>query len=219
MKMRIKSVTSFYLLYFLFVPISNCHVSHSHNEVPPRFSILANVLKFCEANGKKYISITSLDDEKNITSLRKYFIMLSLSQRAKIYFKIVPIHEAIEKANIREIENKVILVNHRSIHNNNSKVVENIIQLISKSKIRSCVLVISTMDNDGNNENDDLDLQPFIDALSNLQQNLFFYIVHDHVEKDGSQEFVWSQVITLQNNPKVIFNQLAFDSEYRIREM
>ena len=217
MKMRIKSITSFYLLYFLFVPISNCHVSHSHNEVPPRFSILANVLKFCEANGKKYISITSLDDEKNITSLRQYFIMLSLSQNTKIYSKTMPIHEAIEKANIREIENKIILVNYGSIHNNDNKVVENIIQLISKSKIRSCVLVISTMDNKSLDDN--IDLQPFIDALSNLQQNLFFYLVHDHQEKDGGQEFYWSQVITLQNNPKVIFNQLAFDSEYRIKEM
>ena len=43
-------------------------------------------------------------------------------------------------------------------------------------------------------------------------------MVYNHQIEDGSEEYSWNQVITLQNNPKVILNQLEFDSDYRIQE-
>ena len=219
--MEYKSTVLFYFLFCLIIRCCKCHISDSHglngqhSTMPSRFDILSNVLNFCEANGKKYISITSISIVKNNMSLREHFIMLSLSQRRKMYLKYVPFDKAVEEVNIREIESKIILVSYETIQSNQT-IVEDVIHLISHSKIRSSILVITKLGDRAGA--DEVSLEPIVLALSNLQQNLFFYIVYDHLMKNGSKEFAWTQVITLQNNPKVILNNLLFDSESRIKE-
>ena len=214
MKNRIRMI-SFLILLFQFLPCCNGHISHTHGlnvghrKLPSRLLILDNVIEFCEANGKKYLSMVSINDDRYTSTL------MSLTHGRKMYFKTLKINEAIEKANIREMEDKIILVNYRNMKRNQS-LVQDIVRLISKSKIRSCVLVISTFEKTV--VNDSINLEPITAALSVLQQNIFFYMVYNHQIDDGSEEYLWNQVITLQNNPKVILNQLEFDSDYRIQE-
>ena len=214
MKNRIRMIL-FLTLLFQFLPRCNSHISHTHGldvghrKLPSRLLILDNVIEFCEANGKKYLSMMSINDDRYTSTL------MSLTHGRKMYFTTLKINEALEKANIREIEDKIILVNYQNMKRNQS-LVQDIVGLISKSKIRSCVLVISTFEKTA--ANDSINLEPMIAALSILQQNIFFYMVYNHQIEDGSEEYLWNQVITLQNNPKVILNQLEFDSNYRIQE-
>ena len=180
-------------------------------------ALLENLLNFCEANGKKFITVTSILNDKEMPTFRQISVLFSLTQKRKIFTRFLPFNEVISQANFKAIESTIILTNYKNIQDeNNSVVLGQYMKLISKTKVRSSILVISNFSEGiGNNE---IKLGVINDALSMLRKNMFFYVLYDDMLNNGTFRFVWNQVITLQNDPKVVFNELLFDSESRVLE-
>ena len=199
-----------------FLACNGC-ASMEHQEIKPNFKILNNVLNVCDANGKKFLTVTSFS---NGGSHRKILhpasTFFSFIQKRKLYARYLEPDEALLQTDVRQIDNTIILVDYKSIHNNETSVLTDFITLISKTKIRSSILAISTIVDASPNTK--IKLDPIISTLSKLQQNMFFYIVHDFRFPNGTIGFMWNQVITLQSNPKVILNSMLFDSRNRIVE-
>ena len=188
-----------------------------HPAIKPKLAILNNVLMFCEANGKKFVTVTSYSERRdNSTIIYPISTLFTLTKQRKLYTRYLRVEEARSHINMPKIDSTIILVNYQIIENNDTSVINDIIRVISRTKIRSSILVIST--NVGAGRNIKIKIDAIISALSECQQNMFFYVVHDYVMKNGSIGFLWNQLITLQNNPKVISNSIVFDSEYKIVE-
>ena len=73
---------------------------------------------------------------------------------------------------MRQIDNTIILVNYDIIKNNETFVLNDIITLISQTKIRSSILVISTIMEE--RRKTEIKLDPLVSTLSERQQNMFF---------------------------------------------
>ena len=192
-----------------------CIVASKKSVMKRNVAILDNVLKFCEANGKKFITVTSYSKHVDMNILHQKHILFALAQKRKMYIRFLTFDEAMSLINVREIDNTIVLTNYKSILSD-SGAADEYLKLISQTKIRSSMLVISTIEDTSLAEQFKLDF--IFHALSDLQMNMFFYIVHDYVMENGAVGFLWNQVITLQNNEKVIVNELLFDIEYRIIE-
>jgi hypothetical protein len=188
-----------------------------HHEIKPHFKILKNVLTVCEANGKRFLTLTSYSNGgSNRKILHSASTIFSFIQKRKLFARYLQPEQALLQIDVRQIDSTIILVDYKSIQSNKTSILSDIITLISKTKIRSSILAISTIVDAS--PNTEIKLDPIISTLSKLQQNMFFYIVHDYVFQNGTIGFMWNQVITLQNNPKVILNPILFDSRNRIVE-
>ena len=197
--------------------------AHSHifwvkprkSDFKPNIAILENVLNFCEANGKKFITVTSYSKKPDNNISRQKAILFALAKKRKVYTRFLLFHEAMMLINMQEIDTTIILTNYKNIVDD--EVIEKYLKLTSQTKIRSAIWVMS--------RNEVLASRPhhpkldfLLPSLSKLRMNMFFYVVYDYTMEDESIGVVWNQIITLQDDPKVIVNELVFDNEYRIIE-
>ena len=106
----------------------------------------------------------------------------------------------------------IILASNKDIQSNN-ETLNSYIELISETKIRSSILVISK-----NTKLEKINLDPIVTTLSTIKKNTFFYIVNHHLMENGTEILLWHQVISLQNEPQIILNLMEFDSMFRIIE-
>ena len=177
--------------------------------------ILENVIRFCDANGKRFITVTSYSNSVDKTTRNKKYILLSLTQKKTIYSRFLPsLSAASSLTEMRGIDNTIILSNYNEIAE--TRVAEEYINLIHRTKIKSSILVISSAEIISRPEQ--FKMNSLFAALSKFQKNVFFYVVYDYRMNNGTRGVVWNQIIALQNNEQVVTNELTFDTEYKIKE-
>ena len=212
--MYLKLLYPFTFLICVFSSV--CIVTSSKSIMKRNVAILDNVLNFCESNGIFFITLTSYSKHVDKQVLRQKATLFSLAQKRKMYTRFLSFYQALSQINFQEIDKTIILTNYKSILSEDGNTNE-YLKLISQTKIRSSILVISTTE-DTSSQDKQFKLDSIFPALSKLQVNMFFYVVHDYIMENGNIGFVWNQIITLQNDRQVIVNELVFDSEQRIIE-
>ena len=172
--------------------------------------LLSNVIKFCEANGKKFLMFTTSSQYEYSNMAHQVYNIFSSTQNRNMFSRYWNIKDENPNFEYKPMDSIIILASNKDIQSNN-ETINSYIELISETKIRSSILVISK-----NTKFEKINLDPIVTILSTIKKNTFFYIVHHHVMENGTEIILWHQVISLQNEPHIILNQLEFDSMFRI---
>ena len=144
--------------------------------------------------------------------LHNVYNIFSSTQNRKMFSRYWNIEDEDLNVEYQPMDSIIILASNKDIQSYN-ETMNSYIELISETKIRSSILVISK-----NTKFEKIDLDPILSTLSTINKNTFFYIVHHHLMENGTEILLWHQVISLQNEPHIILNQLEFDSRFRIIE-
>ena len=136
--------------------------------------------------------------------------IFSSTQNRNMFSRYWNIEDENPNSEYKPMDSIIILASNKDIQSNN-ETINSYVELISETKIRSSILVISK-----NTKFEKINLDPIVTTLSTIKKNTFFYIVHHHVMENGTETILWHQVISLQNEPHIILNQLEFDSMFRI---
>ena len=175
-------------------------------------ALLKNVIKFCEANGKKFLMFTTSSQYEYSNMVHQIYKIFSSTQNRNMFSRYWNIDDDDPNFEYKSMDSIIILASNKDIQSYN-ETMNSYIELISETKIRSSILVISK-----NTRFEKIDLDPILSTLSTINKNTFFYIVHHHLMENGTEILLWHQVISLQNEPHIILNQLEFDSRFRIIE-
>ena len=175
-------------------------------------ALLKNVIKFCEANGKKFLMFTTSSQYEYSNMVHQIYKIFSSTQNRNMFSRYWNIDDDDPNFEYKSMDSIIILASNKDIQSYN-ETMNSYIELISETKIRSSILVISK-----NTRFEKIDLDPVLSTLSTINKNTFFYIVHHHLMENGTEILLWHQVISLQNEPHIILNQLEFDSRFRIIE-
>ena len=204
-----------FLVIFLLCP------AYSHNNLEKsKLCILDEVLRFCEGNGKKYITITSIHSSKQ--TMHQAQILLSLSQQRKMYAKVTSWHEVVTQMNTDSVNGQmmdmtIILTSCKEVMDRER--VMQLVETISETKIRSCILAVIpanyTIHQDGSSSYRETKFDVLYSVLSEWQRNAFFYVTFESKIKDRR---IWNQIITLRGDAQVIVNEMEFEHDYRVIE-
>ena len=205
----------------ILVVLSNFSNGVSGTVIKSNANFIDDILRFCESNGKKYSSVTSFTHNLDRKTIRQRELLFSLAQRRKMYTRFLSsfsnakdliARDFARRRSVDRIDSTIIFTSNEEIVD--KKIAEEYLKLISQTKIRSSILVIGGDVSNPKPFNIDI----LTSILTQLQENIFFYVVYANKMKNGTIGMIWNQVIMLQNNPKVIVNKLAFDESYRIVE-
>ena len=203
------NITFLFLVSF-YVQWRTCTAIQYHKQ--DKLTLLSNVIKFCEANGKKFLVFTTSSQYNDRNMVHQVYSVFSSTQNRNMFSRYWNIEDENLNFEYKPMDSIIILASNKDIQSNN-ETTNSYIELIAETKIRSSILVISK-----NTKFEKINLDPIVSTLSTIKRNTFFYIVHHHVMGNGTEIILWHQVISLQNEPHIILNQLEFDSMFRIIE-
>ena len=114
--MYLKISFLFHLLMCAYFLACNGCASMEHHVIQPKFKILNNVLTFCEANGKKFLTVTSYSNGRsNRKLLHPASTIFSFIQKRKLYARHLQPEEALLQTDMRQIDSTIILVDYKTI--------------------------------------------------------------------------------------------------------
>ena len=206
---RFSNITFLFLVSF-YAQWMTCTAMQYHTQ--EKRALLGNVIKFCEANGKKFLMFTTSSQYEYKNMVHQVYEIFSSTQKRNMFSRYWNIDDDHPNFEYKPMDSIIILASNKDIQSNN-ETLNSYIELISETKIRSSILVISK-----NTKLEKINLDPIVKTLSTIKKNTFFYIVNHHLMENGTEILLWHQVISLQNEPHIILNQLEFDSMFRIIE-
>ena len=184
---------SVYIDHFLFLLmillVNGLTISSSGND-----SVLtANLIHFCRLNGMKYLVFCSMEDENPgsdrflKSALRESKVVKSLRSR-RLY------HPKFENGKTLDYHHdNLVIVTSGDVVSFKSG-----LSLISETKIMTSILLIITPINDTKLH----EIEVYVRQLS---RNMYFYLMFIH---QSHAQPVLNRVISLQNNPKIIMQQV-----------
>ena len=206
----------FFKLILLVLNVSKGHVardglSFTRND----YFLLHDILKFCESNGMKFITVISHSSGADDDILRSSHAFFAAAYRKGLRTKFIFIDNLQFVNDITSVEYTIILTNTKLI--NNTEYVDKYLSYISQSKVASAILAILTFPN-GPRKDQVYNSELLHSKLSNLSKNMFFYTVDDSHMEDGGNRVSWNRIITLQNNKQVVVNKLTMDENRKLSE-
>ena len=188
----------FDILVVIIIATTTCFVnSKSISEKRPT----EEILQFLQRNGKTYLTLASMDQEH----LEVKEIQHDLARRSKLAPKLRSRVLAINDLEATHQFNQDTLV---LLVSSASKNLKKYIDIITKTKIMSCVVIcIGKLRN-----------RQFDELTTTLQmesQNSFFYWIG--VEDDDLEFMDWKQIMSIKNSKMILATPLKFDAFGRIK--
>ena len=173
--------------------------------VNDRVELSTSLLNFCVSNGMKFLSFY-LREEENKNELR--FLEFTM-RHSKIENNILRSKRLRETDVNDDTFTKYKRDNWIFVSLSDIKSIQKNLSLISKTKITKSIIVLL----------DPIDLE-IIDKiklfLRKLSRNTYFYLLY--IDYDTNHELVWKRIISVQNNEKVLVQQLLLDNDGKMIE-
>ena len=182
----------------LFITTTTCFVD---SKTSLERSITNDLLQFLEKNGKTFLTFASLDQEQ----LEVKEMLRNLARSSKLVSKLRSRVLALDDFDTTHRFHKDTLV---LLATSTSKNWKTYIDIITKTKIMSCVVVCIGKQHRGQ-------LEELTASLQNESPNAFFYFIG--AEADDIEVIDWKKIMSIKNSKKALVTPMKFDSFGRVK--
>ena len=212
----------FQIIFYLMIILHSSSIHLNGNELTSDESqnehnkmLADDVILFCKTNGRKnlaFISVGAKDgynitknEQKTLTDFIPQAIKSNYNNSYSRYFS--SLSDAKQQVKITPTTDTLIFILPLPALSD-KLLLSGTFSYISQVKIQSSIVVISEFNENIQNVEEEI-IEP---TLNDLKLSLFFYLVN--IDKKP----VWKEIITLQNEPKVVINNLTLGNNLIIKE-
>ena len=180
----------------IFIQLSNVFLTHGQ-------PISANeILGFCQNNGLKYLTFVTVDRTNPRFQIYLSHLMKSAQLTRSLRTRLITTkndgHEGNEMWDHYHFDQDILVF----ISSSDPIEWKHYLELISKTKIKSSILVIVEPIRKG-------EVEKVNAILSQISENIYFYL--NYIEETSEPKIQWRKLITLKHNPQVVSNEVHFD--------
>ena len=210
------------ILHTNMIPLNGNELDLKNRNLNERNALLVdNVIAFCKTNGRKMLTFIPMSyRDGNVTMNGNKFLADFVSQTLKTkynssyarYFPSLTVARQTVKTG-KTTDTFIFLLPLPELSNN--ELLSKLFEFISQSKVQSSIVLVI----ESEKTFQDVENEIITPVLQDLRLSTFFYLVRfSSGNLTDSNKIMWRQVITLKNNPQIVFDDVKLGKDGIIEE-